>query len=721
MSKKVDRTQEESFEQESELDSPAYARLAARRAVQRLLTWDRPPSIRASRLRPRADARGTTTPASLRKAQSEANVLGWYYDRELPATPATPNTTPVNPFDFFNLPERPASAPPPYDQSLDESDVTRDYQFQATLTLADTTVEDIFEEQVVNSELFSTTVNMPQIFPLDDIDQSERVNFRLTDAEGKVKERVLRAKPSEIEDIKGYLELRERQAKELIAQRNQIKQLAKKTEFKPFEREELKNLLKSAKQLLDQVKGYEATLTAKIEIESLEDFQELVNLQISPIVTALDLGAVKLRKLAQEDLQEDDEDGSADADQLNKSTRAETRRADVTSLSLNDDSTNLVEALTRAQKTKVTSEELKQVAWDGSPTNFQRYKKDSEELFGQYSSISYFKKFTYMKATLPAQHHVHLKRYETNKEGYEDLWRFLSRMFGRSKDLIRLHEQELQNLPVLYKGKNNLLDDQKFADHISRANIALTNLNKLGETGKSHHARYIPWMVSRIDSDLATPFLATYEESLDTWLDKNINPVDKYIAYLERCQLANHDQLAYKKARSEIARPNHSNGHNSRGNGRGRGRGSGNGRGHGRGNGRGGYNGYGTPIVQTYATQSQPIQSVALPACLFCSKTNHTSNQCRNKGDPATGFPKCYQQRACVVCLETGHNSRLCPKRKTCNVKDKGTNVPCDRFHNPALHGMKFIPYKVWLKDQQQQRAAQGGAGQGRPPGRPPQ
>ena len=292
MSKEVDKSQ--SFEELSEFESPAAERLQQRRLLQRLLVWDRPPEVRASRLRPRVDARGTTTPASLRRrTRSEAAVLDWWNTQggSPVTTPATPNTTPVDPTSLIDLDgePRPSSAPPipPTSAELSNlSDTSVNYRlFTATLDPPpqDIYPEDPLGEKILEQSLFlrenpvpliayNLLATMEQILKLDEIPEAQRVSFTIkygTQEAPAQKTRILKVQESKKDNVEGFFELRERAVSSLVEIRNKVKTLAKLNEFRPFEKAELKSLLKSARQYQEQIKGYDTTLAESIEIESL--------------------------------------------------------------------------------------------------------------------------------------------------------------------------------------------------------------------------------------------------------------------------------------------------------------------------------------------------------------------------------------------------------------------------------------------------------------------
>ena len=521
-----------------------------------------------------------------------------------------------------------------------------------------------------------------------EIETDSQLILSLTTPDGKSTiSRVLRVEPDKQNEAKGYFELRSRNMSTLIANRNRIRILAKKNTFEDYEKEELRDALKTAKSQQAIIKNYENKILNLVDIESVEDFQDLMDTQNKVINPTVEFGTLKLKKIFADDLEESKSKGEKD--------KADETRAELTSF-YDDPSKTIAEAITASQRSKVTENQLKGIVWNGENRKYKRFKEDCYQIFGKYDSIDYVQKFIYLKQVMPSKYHTEIERFNNTADGYKLVWEYLDRRYGREKDQVQAQEDQLKNLPIVYKNKANSYNDDVFSEHIARAKIALQELAKLGRTGRDNHIQWITWMTPRVDTDLAAPFLEQYEIH-NHWDDQpSVNPMDKYLEYLERKQLAYHDQRANKIVANETrSRVNKDLQHGGRGHAAGRGRGRG-GRG-GRGRGRGGFT---PPVFQNYAVAAE-VSSQPLEKCCFCGKKNHASSRCRSKGDPKKAFGKVYEAKGCVICLNGLHKSPECPQRKPCGVQG------CKIFHHPQLHGCQFVPWVEWFKSKQREQSRQ--------------
>ena len=556
-----------------------------------------------------------------------------------------------------------------------------------------------------------------QRFPTARIPEENRREITITDYSTKEDDayrqvaRTLSIAPDKQKEFDGYWGLRGQEVLGMLAVANTVKELAVLTELTSFQQDSLLQNTRKLEAAQRQILKYEDKLLQLIEKESDEDFQKLLEVQVDLLPKVIRQAKLKIVRLQLE--------GRTDADQTAadmSTTRLDPAPSRTFDYTLDDNNRSLAEAMTAAQRTKVSKDDLARIVWDGRVATYTKYKLATYELFGKYSTITWFNKMRYMEATLPKSLKSKVLPYPDTEEGYRDLWAMLSRNYGREQDLIRSHEEDLQKLPYVSRWHNqtDLYNDQVFVEHVSKLQVALKELSKLGKSGKDNHSQYVMWVTARVDPSLALPFLKLYN-SKSTWDTAMTNdPLAKWTSHLIECQQTNHDLILNRKGQNPSLLQEAKNEQHSNGKGKGRGNGK---------NGKNGQNGNGNhQQLQTYATQSAEVVSKPLDKCLFCGKKDHPSYRCTQQGDLDQAFAKVYKADCCTGCLRQGHRGDRCPTRRKCGLNN------CSKYHNRKLHLAKYVPFKVWVKTQPKQQsnksdkkkgdksAAKDGDGQGRPP-----
>ena len=561
------------------------------------------------------------------------------------------------------------------------------------------------------------TTALTQYYSEDDIEQASkltlRVSFEVTVQEGtppvptaKTQRLsvILSCDPANQSSVEGLFDLRKKICADLeqcykrtkeILEHVRTEQAKRPKPAQPLDQIrmlELKHLLQRYYEYHKVVTGYESQIMELLDDVSLTDFLNLIQPQTSKYQDLFTIARNTLKKLY-------------DGDAANESGAKEDTGAGTTfigSTTLGEDvSKSIADALTASQASRVDQKLVDMIEWSEETRKYKRFKDGFHNLVGKYDSISMEKKFLYLKKVVPKRVWETINTFDRDNTGYKELWEYFDRLYGRDRDAIRAQEQELKNLPHVYKNKSNSYDDEKFAEHVSKAKVAVKALAKLGKIGKDNHEQWISWMTPRVDNDLAAPFLEEYSSN-NYWEGKpTIDPVDQYLEYLEKKQLAYHDQKANRQINAPVRKtaPTRSSSSTTRGRAM-----TSRGRAREWTRGNGGRRPGSAPVFQNYAatnTGSSSVASQPLPSCLFCGKDNHDSTRCKNRGDLSKGFEKAYQSRACVICLQGLHKSSSCPRRRPCGVQQ------CTQMHHPNLHGCTFVSWFDWNRRQQNQGSGQ--------------
>ena len=604
-------------------------------------------------------------------------------------------------------------------------------------------------EQVIMGEPIGT-----QVLPVENIPVEERVVITVPNprAAGIDISRTVRI-PEEKAKFQGYLEIRRREAKSLMQSANRIKVLTAKgsAELQSFEIDELKIVYRNDKTSYRGLRDLETTMEKLVAEDSLEDWTNIMSVAHQALDTRFKVTEAILNRVAkeaqeQEDESDDEEEEEAGGGQGGGGNAANrtTRDSIQIGTAFSDESITKMASAMVNTKISVTKEDLKRIKWSGKTSDYQRFENNVYQMFGKSETIPDWRKMLYMADVLPDMYAKLPDRYKQEKTGYNELWAYLRKRYARETDQVQAQVQILKDLHTVYKNSSNLYDDEKFCDFVAKARIALNELNRLGRRGKDHHEEWLKYLTPKIDSDLATPFLELYEEKNRWKGDTNTDPMDEFLDYLERKQLANHDQIANKKLLNK-SNPSRAQGSKKKGGkkkgttppevqnynvqGEPRGnwqpaptnswqqRGQGGNQPHGaprgnqpqphnrQGGGQGGAKGatanQGPP--QTYIPSYEELAK-----CCFCSKTTHRSDKCDQMGQPNTWWGKVYRAKACPVCFTSFHLVNDCKKLKKCNIDG------CSKWHHPAIHNGVHIPYAQWRRNENQKRNQRGGSGRGR-------
>ena len=561
--------------------------------------------------------------------------------------------------------------------------------------------------------------------------------------------------PEEQDKFKGYLEIRRREAKALMASANRMKLLTTKgsAELESFEITELKIVYRNDKTSYKGLRDLEATMEKLVDEKSLEDWTNIMSVAHQALDTRFKVMEALLNRVAREEQEQEEETDEDEGDDTGggqgggNATNRTTRENIQIGTAFTDESITKMASAMVNTKISVTKEDLKRIKWSGKTSDYQKFETAVYNMFGKSETIPDWRKMLYMADVLPDQYAKLPDRYKQEKTGYNELWAYLRKRYARETDQVQAQVQVLKDLHTVYKNSSNLYDDEKFSDFVAKARIALNELNRLGRRGQDHHEEWLKYLTPKIDSDLATPFLELYDEKNRWKGDTKTDPMDEFLNYLERKQFANHDQIANKKLLNK-SNPSRAQGgkkkggkkkappevqnYNVQGEPRGnwqpappnnwqpaphnnwqqRGRGGNQQQGAPRGNqpqARGGARG--APTNQSAPMTYTPTYE-ELAKCCFCSKTTHRSDKCDQMGQPTTWWGKVYRAKACPVCFTSFHLVNDCKKLKKCNIDG------CSKWHHPAIHNGVHVPYAQWRRNENQRNQGYSGRGRGRGGGR---
>ena len=352
---------------------------------------------------------------------------------------------------------------------------------------------------------------------------------------------------------------------------------------------------------------------------------------------------------------------------------------------------------------KISDKDLELIKFKGNLEDFSRYKSAAQDLFGRYDSslISYIRKFSYLKQTLPDKDQKRLLGYQQSEDGYNNFWADLEISYGSKSDAVFYWKRKLASIHKVATSGDGKIKLFSFRTHYEEAKIVLRHLNEHGKNGKQNHEEYLPLLTGKLDQGTAIEWGFHYvrenlknskEDVLQLYLDWIKAKLDVMTISNNDFKIAN--PLANQKAST------------SNGNGAGKkievnktsvvpsvevnktvasgasGRG-------------------GSKNSRPSGGAPKVIKNVECKKCPFHLNKPHVLTQCPDFGNPKELWHKFYAYKdgpICQCCLRCGHLASKCPTKKAC-----GKNG-CKRAHHQKLHKAcedeNFLKFADWKRTQ---------------------
>ena len=360
---------------------------------------------------------------------------------------------------------------------------------------------------------------------------------------------------------------------------------------------------------------------------------------------------------------------------------------------------------------KISEKDLEIIRWNGTKTDFWRFKDSVDDLFGTYevNKISWIRKFNYLKQCLSKEEQKRMITYAPDQTGWETYWEDMVSLFGDTQQQVFLWMEKLRNLPYVTQGKNGNLNIGTLNAHHDEAKVVIRWLTKFGKTGNNHWQEFLPHLTGKLDINTSMEWNKNWLEVDEA--DKkaaNYDPVQTYMDFIKKkIDLINkvkNDYMAIKpfhKGRTggKINKPKKEQvSHNET---------------------------FFTatspkkagakrrkapkrntapkrPSIKTKVVKRPNKKTAAFESkeprnCFIHPDQSHKPWDCPNMGDGKALWSKMYTypEKVCQGCLYNGHYVSKCKKARVCNLQG------CTHKHHRKLHFAQphYISYKKWSQN----------------------
>ena len=154
---------------------------------------------------------------------------------------------------------------------------------------------------------------------------------------------------------------------------------------------------------------------------------------------------------------------------------------------------------------KISEKDLEIIKFRGSLEDFDRYDTAASDLFGKCdpSLISWIRKFSYLKQTLPEKDQKKLLGYTQDAQGYTDFWVDLKISYGSKADQVFYWKRRLEKIPKVTKTTEGKVKVYSLRAHYEDAKLVLRQLAKHGKDGRRFYEEYLPLLAGRLDQQSA--------------------------------------------------------------------------------------------------------------------------------------------------------------------------------------------------------------------------